>query len=369
MGDSTEIAWTDSTFNPWWGCAKISPGCANCYAEALDKRMGGDFWGPGKTPRTTSISNWNKPLRWNRDAEASGIRRKVFCGSMCDWAALEGTQENRDRLWQLIRSTPMLDWQLLTKRANRIEELLPGDWGQGYYNNVWLGVSVENQTHGVPRIDALRRIPARVKFLSCEPLIADLGELNLSGIDWVIVGGESGPNARPMEPEWVDSIHKQCQAQGVAFFFKQLGGTAKDKGGCLFHGEVVKEWPIATKLALFHVGDIEDEQYRIEREYHEGKRWESRDARGVTSMYSYRLSPEADIDGDDCEFLEIAKAIDRRGSAQFKRCAVAFHDGMFQLWSPKNSDIHAEISIAEADYLKRRIEERLSYMHNIMGAL
>ena len=128
MGNSTEIAWTDSTFNPWWGCSKVSPGCANCYAEAFDKRTGGDHWGAGKIPRTMSASNWNNPLKWQREAEKTGTRRKVFCGSMCDWAAIEGPDTERVRLWETIRRTPMLDWQLLTKRADRIAELLPSDW-------------------------------------------------------------------------------------------------------------------------------------------------------------------------------------------------------------------------------------------------
>lgn len=241
MGDSTEIAWTDSTFNPWWGCAKLSPGCANCYAEAFDRRTGGDHWGVGKAPRTMSASNWANPLKWQREAERTGIRRKVFCGSMCDWAATEGDGGERARLWDMIQRTPMLDWQLLTKRAGSIANLLPDDWGDGYAN-VWLGVSVEDRVHGVPRIDILRRIPARVRFLSCEPLLDDLGPLDLTGIGWVIVGGESGPKARPMAGEWVGNIQEQCGTQGVPFFFKQWGGR-KDKGGCLLHGRESKEWP------------------------------------------------------------------------------------------------------------------------------
>jgi protein gp37 len=242
MAENSAIAWTDSTFNPWFGCSSVSAGCRYCYAEALDIRMGGDHWGPGKTPRTMSPSNWAKPLKWQREASASGIRRKVFTGSMCDWAAVEAPQSERDRLWELIRKTPMLDWQLLTKRAERIVECLPSDWGQGY-PNVWLGVSVENISSGVPRIPILRDIPACVRFLSCEPLLEDLGALDLRGIDWVIVGGESGPHARPMQGDWVESIQKQCDEQEVAFFFKQWGSTAKDKGGDLLHGKEVKAWP------------------------------------------------------------------------------------------------------------------------------
>lgn len=241
MGDSTEIAWTDSTFNPWWGCAKVSPGCANCYAEAFDKRMGGDFWGAGKTPRSMSAANWNKPLKWQREAQETGVRRKVFCGSMCDWAAVEAPPAERARLWELIRRTPMLDWQLLTKRADRIQTCLPEDWGNGY-ENVWLGVSVEDRNSGLPRIQILADIPARVRFLSCEPLLEDLGAIDLDGIHWVIVGGESGHKARPMDVEWVDSIQNQCEEQGVPFFFKQWGGRL-DKGGSILHGHEIKQWP------------------------------------------------------------------------------------------------------------------------------
>jgi protein gp37 len=188
-----------------------------------------------------SASNWANPLKWQREAERTGIRRKVFCGSMCDWAATEGPATERARLWDMIRRTPMLDWQLLTKRARSIANLLPGDWGNGYAN-VWLGVSVEDRAHGVPRIDILRRIPAKVRFLSCEPLVGDLGMVDLSGIGWVIVGGESGPNARPMDPDWMLRIKIQCQQQHVPFFFKQWGGR-KDKGGSLIDGSEYKEWP------------------------------------------------------------------------------------------------------------------------------
>jgi len=160
---------------------------------------------------------------------------------MCDWAASEIAESERTRLWDIIRKTPLLDWQLLTKRADRIATCLPDDWGEGY-QNVWLGVSVENRAHGLPRVDHLRKIPAKIKFLSCEPLLEDLGEINLAGIDWVIVGGESGPRARPMEVSWVHNIKDACAAQAVLFFFKQWGGR-ESKGGCLLDGAESKAWP------------------------------------------------------------------------------------------------------------------------------
>lgn len=244
MAEITEIAWTDSTFNPWWGCSKVGPGCDHCYAQTLDHRTGGDHWGPDKTPRTMSADNWRKPNKWNRLAVASGIRHRVFCGSMCDWADKNAPTGQRDRLWDLIHATPALDWQLLTKRAMNIANYLPVDWGTGY-ENVWLGVTVENRSHGLPRIEYLRNIPAKVRFLSVEPLLEDLGEIDLTGIHWVIVGGESGPGARPMEAAWVENIKRQCEASGVAFFFKQWGGYP-DKGGCLIEGGEVKQWPVAA---------------------------------------------------------------------------------------------------------------------------
>ena len=239
MADKTEISWTDSTFNPWWGCSKVGPGCDNCYAEALDRRTGGKHWGPGTKPRTLSDNNWHKPLKWNK----ATARRKVFCGSMCDWADKNAPEGQRARLWELIRATPRLDWQLLTKRAANIADCLPTDWGGGY-SNVWLGVTVEDIKHGLPRIERLRAIPARVRFLSIEPLLENLGPIDLAGIHWVIVGGESGPGARPMQPGWARAICRQCEAAGVPFFFKQHGGRV-GKGGCLLDGREIKLWPRA----------------------------------------------------------------------------------------------------------------------------
>lgn len=241
MAETTEIAWTNSTFNPFWGCTRVGPGCDHCYAEALDRRTGGDHWGARKTPRVMSADNWRKPVRWNRIAEATGTRHKVFCGSMCDWCDRNAPLGQRERLWDLIRATPNLDWQLLTKRAPNIVKYLPADWGNGY-SNVWLGVTVEDRKHGLLRIEHLRRIPAKIRFLSIEPLLEDLGTINLSGIHWVIVGGESGPHARPLRMEWVENIRRQCAAADVPFFFKQRGGR-RDKGGCLIDGSEIKQWP------------------------------------------------------------------------------------------------------------------------------
>jgi len=235
--ENTEISWTDSTFNPCVGCTKVGPGCDHCYAEALDHRFGHNHWGADTTPRVMSNENWRKPIRWNSQATIANQRSKVFCGSIKN--ALEG---QRDRLMAMIAQTPMLDWQLLTKRAPNVQRYLPSDWGNGYAN-VWLGVTVENRFHGLPRIDVLRDIPATVRFLSVEPLPEALGNVNLTGIDWVIVGGESGASARPMDLTWVTNIRRQCEEQNVSFFFKQHGAR-RGHGGCLLEGIEVKQWPI-----------------------------------------------------------------------------------------------------------------------------
>ncbi len=240
MADSTQIAWTDSTFNPWWGCTKIAPGCDNCYAAAFDKRIGGKHW--ENQPRTMSEAYWQKPLRWHQQVQATGLMHKVFCGSMCDWTDNNAPAGQLVRLWDTIRLTPDLDWQLLTKRAVNIKKRLPSDWDEGY-DNVWLGVTVENCKHGLKRLEILKTIPAYIRFISVEPLLECLGPVDLNGIDWVIVGGESGPHARPMNKDWVYSLQRQCHEQNTPFFFKQWGGTSRDKGGDLINGQQYKNWP------------------------------------------------------------------------------------------------------------------------------
>lgn len=241
MAENSNIAWTDNTFNPWWGCSKVGPGCDHCYAEEMDKRFRGDHWGVNALPRKMSADNWRKPLRWQKAAEKTGKPVRVFCGSMCDWCDKNAPEGQRDRLWRLIRETPMLQWQLLTKRAPNISKYLPDDWNDGY-PNVWLGVTVENKKHGLKRMEVLREIPARLRFLSIEPLLEDLGAIDLSGFHWVIVGGESGPHARPMKAQWVRNIQAQCKDQGAPFFFKQWGGR-RNNGGCIIDGMEVKQWP------------------------------------------------------------------------------------------------------------------------------
>ncbi len=227
--EGTAISWTHNTFNGWIGCSKVSAGCAHCYAEGMNTRFGHANWGPGAPRRITSEANWRKPLKWNREAEETGTRVKVFCSSMADVFDTEAPNNVRQRLFELIKMTPRLDWQLLTKRPENFAALLPHDWGQGY-ENVWLGTTVENQQEGARRIPLLTATPARIRFLSCEPLLGDLGELDLKGIHWVIVGGESGRSARPFDIGWATNILEQCKAQGIPAFVKQLGGRPVFKG-------------------------------------------------------------------------------------------------------------------------------------------
>lgn len=241
MAVKTLIAWTDHTFNIAWGCTKISPGCANCYADGNASRWGHDVWG-GRPRRLFGAKHWAEPLKWQEAARRDGVRRRVFCSSMCDnFEDHPAIDAQRLKLWPLIRETPDLDWLLLTKRSERVAANLPGDWGDGW-PNVWLGVSVENQDY-VHRIDHLGEIPAAVRFVSGEPL---LGPLDLRGrinkIDWLIVGGESGPKHRPMPHEWARDLRDQCGAAGVSFFFKQ-SSAIRTEMGIELDGEVVREFP------------------------------------------------------------------------------------------------------------------------------
>lgn len=292
MGEASSIEWTDATFNPWIGCTKVSEGCANCYAETMDKYRFSQLaafgktshWGPSAPRHETSATLWDQPLRWDRKARAEGKRVRVFCASLADVFDEEAPKGALDRLWALIRATPSLDWQLLTKRPERILRSLPPDWGRGYAN-VWLGTSVENQRRADERIPLLVEVPARVRFLSCEPLLGPLdlvatsaggvlGECmdcgstgscdgcdGLGAISWVIAGGESGPGARRMSPEWALDLRDQSAEFETAFFFKQWGhlannpdqqdATAKEnggatKGGAMLDGRLWHDFPQVT---------------------------------------------------------------------------------------------------------------------------
>lgn len=307
----TTIEWTatrlpDGTvlpgysFNPWVGCTKVSPACDHCYAESWAKRTGNaDLWA-GERRRTTP-DNWRKPLKWNREAEASGTRRKVFCASLADVFDNQVPEDWRIGLWTMIAQTPHLDWLLLTKRPQNIAKMLPGSaveqtldrdvpWGNGW-RNVWLGTTAENQQEADRRIPHLLAVPAAVRFLSCEPLLDQvmLHELKVgpdmvldclrgdswrwgaegvrydikkgNRIHWVIAGGESGPGARPPMLKWLRFLRNQCQNAGVPFFFKQFGEfmpedpaadhtanirVGKKKAGALLDGREWREFPEAV---------------------------------------------------------------------------------------------------------------------------
>lgn len=313
MAETTGITWTDSTFNPWIGCNKVAPGCANCYAEAdMDHRRHFAKWGLHGTRVKTSEANWRKPVKWNKEAEAAGVRRRVFCSSLADvfedwkgpiqdtngdtlhkaepWQRGEGyvpldlhigksavtMADLRVDLFRLIDQTPNLDWLLLTKRPENIRRMwgmmadkrpifpgAPGALGQpvdclvadAYRKNVWLGTSISDQETANKAIGQLVRCRnlAPVLFLSIEPLLGPValtridngggetynvltarvtnerghsfGTSDTKPVDWVIVGGESGPNARPCNLEWIDDIKEQCRAAGVPCFIKQLGAN------------------------------------------------------------------------------------------------------------------------------------------------
>jgi protein gp37 len=190
-----------------------------------------------------SDNNWKLPHKLQRQAVREGRRLRVFCGSMCDVFSNDAPAGQRERLWQVIRETPDMDWLLLTKRAPNIKRFLPDDWGDGFHN-VWLGVTVEDVKRGVPRVDILRSVPAVIRFLSCEPLLEDVSSrLDLTGIDWIICGGESGNDARQMAVDWVSRLRLLAQIWEVAFFFKQWGGTGLAKGGCLIGDFEYKDFP------------------------------------------------------------------------------------------------------------------------------
>jgi protein gp37 len=214
------IAWTDSTFNIAWGCTKISPACDNCYADTLSTRYGFSVWGHGGNRRTFGDKHWAEPLKWNATAQRTGQRHKVFCSSMCDvFEDHPVIDQQRQKLWSLIRVTPWLDWQILTKRSGRIAKNLPNDWGSGY-PNVWLGVSIENNDYAW-RADHLRSVPAVVRFISYEPALGPIDHVDLTGISWIIFGGESGQNFRRFDPRWPRDVRDRCAEMGTAFFFKQ----------------------------------------------------------------------------------------------------------------------------------------------------
>jgi protein gp37 len=292
MAQNSKIEWTDHTFNPWQGCMKVSPGCANCYAEARDKRFsGGKHWGKG-APRLLK-KDWRDPVRWNQKAAkeiatsfhprlSGGTtilttgRPRVFCASLADWLDDEVPIEWLARLLKLIHDTPNLDWLLLTKRPqnwrSRVEKCrdilsLEPKWITAWLlntppSNIWLGTSVEDQKRADERIPELLKIPARIRFLSVEPILEAINfssafRVPRSALHWVIFGGESGPGARPCNIEWIRDGVRQCRAAGVAPFVKQLGSNPIMEPGPITwpckdpKGGDPSEWPADLRIREF----------------------------------------------------------------------------------------------------------------------
>ena len=287
MGADSKIEWTDHTFNPWVGCTKVSPACDFCYAEGWSKRAGKSaLWDAKVPPQRTSLANWYKPQKWQHDAEkfyaAHGRRQRVFCASLADVFDKQAHPVDRSDLFWLIDSTPDLDWLLLTKRPMLVTEQLDYIGRARLPENVWLGTTVENQTEADRRIPHLLATPAAKRFLSCEPLLGpvdlygcssdrkqiwnwlsgETGTMHFDGpdfdygvkLDWVIVGGESGPNARPMHPDWARGLRDQCAAAGVPFFFKQWGEFAPGE----IAGEFLNPNRAAKGLRLYCDGKWDD---------------------------------------------------------------------------------------------------------------
>jgi protein gp37 len=231
MGKNSKIEWTHHTFNPWWGCTRVSQACVHCYAEAWSKRVGKKIWGPKAPRRFFGEAHWRGPIKWNEEATKLRIRARVFCASMADvFEARKDLDPWRNRLWKLIEETPQLDWLLLTKRPQKILDAVP--WSKCWPQNVWIGTTVEDQESAEDRLPYLSKVPAHVRFISAEPLLSELKIERWLGstIDWVITGGESGPKARPSSPSWFRSLHLQCMRADVPFHFKQWGDWAPGDG-------------------------------------------------------------------------------------------------------------------------------------------
>lgn len=248
---ASKIEWTHSTFNPWWGCEKVSPGCTNCYAEAFAKRVGQKVWGGTSPRRFFGDKHWAEPLKWNAEAARTGEPWRVFCASMADvFEDRHDLRAERARLFDLIERTPALTWLLLTKRPQNVPMMSPVRWGADpdrslfddtglMPRNVWIGATVEGP-ETAHRISALRAIPAVVRFLSVEPQVAGFDSIDLRGIGWVIQGGESGARSRPFNIEWARWMRDECRRQGTAYLLKQMG--AKPVGVFVAGSTLAEAW-------------------------------------------------------------------------------------------------------------------------------
>ena len=270
MGKVSNIPWCDATFNSWWGCTPVGPGCEPCYAEEFDHRLGGDHWGVGKPRRYFGPKYWRQPDEWNRIAAMAGKRMKVFCASMADVFDNEVKQLWREKLWAKIRETPMLDWQIVTKRIGNAPKMLPSDWGGGY-PNVWMISTICDQDEAERDVPKLLRVPAEIHGLSVEPMLGPVEPwtqtiLDATGLgsetpslDWVIIGGQSGrgPRIREFHLEWDRALINECITAGCAVFNKQLGSKPMYQGNIVKlkdpKGEDPEEWPADLRVRQFPV--------------------------------------------------------------------------------------------------------------------
>lgn len=243
MGEHTTISWTDHTFNPWHGCTRVSPGCTNCYAETFDKRVGGDHWGPGKPRRTFSDKHWAEPLKWDAKAKRDGVRRRVFCASMADIFDVEAPEGQRERLWELIRKTPNLIWQLLTKRVEGYQDYLPLDLR--VEPRVWKGFTAEDQERYDQRWAKMMRFLPGLVWVSYEPALGPLTfAKDCIAPAWAVFGGESGHHYRPCKPEWAIRLLLECEERNIAFFMKQMSARTPAEGKALIPADLlIHEFP------------------------------------------------------------------------------------------------------------------------------
>lgn len=276
MSKDSAIGWTHHSYNPWWGCFKVSDGCKSCYAETFSKRTGHAVWGPPATTerRLFGDAHWREPLTWDKAARDAGERHRVFCASMADvFEDHPSVWNERNRLWDLIAETTNLDWLLLTKRPENVMGMIPMDWAHHWPEYVWLGTSVENQQAADERIPHLLKTPAAVRFLSMEPLLApvNLARIHMGRADmdvlagcgvitsgaagqsipnafcdplsWVIIGGESGPKHRPMDLRWLEHIVRACQQNDIPVFVKQDSGMYPGRQGRIPDEYWIQEFP------------------------------------------------------------------------------------------------------------------------------
>lgn len=244
MSDNSKIEWTDATWNPVRGCSKVSPGCTHCYAETFAERFRGVPGHPFEFGFDLRLvpDKLGDPIRWPKP-------KKIFVNSMSDLFHEDVPDEYIEKVCRVMLAANWHTYQILTKRADRMAALLQGKLSKAANAaHIWWGVSVENRKHGLPRIEQLRSAKTTVAFLSVEPLLEDLEKMDLRGIHWVIVGGESGPGARPMLREWVLNIRDQCHKAGAAFFFKQWGGVRKKEAGRTLDGKTYDEFPDFTEV-------------------------------------------------------------------------------------------------------------------------